>query len=227
MPMAAQPPKARRRSRRNTGPRTKRCRRATWTRSWQSRPRKAGRWRQRRASGGVSIPPLACNWYGRGRVSGYGDGPLMSGPRRLPRVRLPFGRDPNGEELATPGEDGGVMPSAIGVATASLTPVPTRLSETFRAFRHRNYRLYYSGQAVSLSGTWMQTVAQSWLVLQITDSKEALGVVTMLQFLPITLLVLFAGVIADRVPKRNFIMAMQVLAMSQAVVLTALVWSGQ
>src|SRR5207237_8570948 len=111
----------------------------------------------------------------------------MSGPRRLPRVRLPFGRDPDGDESATPGEDGGVRPSAIGVTAASATPGPTRLSETFRAFKHRNYRLYYSGQAVSLSGTWMQTVAQSWLVLQITDSKEALGVVTMLQFLPITL----------------------------------------
>ncbi len=99
-------------------------------------------------------------------------------------------------------------------------------SQTFRALRNRNYRLYYFGQTISLSGTWMQTIAQAWLVLQITDSKVALGTVTMLQFLPITIFVLFAGVIADRVPKRNFILVTQSLAMSQAIALTVLVWSG-
>ncbi|MEX2245327.1 MAG: MFS transporter [Dehalococcoidia bacterium] len=104
---------------------------------------------------------------------------------------------------------------------------PTRFSATFRALRNRNYRLFYFGQMVSLSGTWMQTIAQAWLVLQITDSKVALGTVTMLQFLPITIFVLFAGVIADRVPKRNFIIATQLLAMAQAVTLAALAWSGR
>ena len=102
-----------------------------------------------------------------------------------------------------------------------------RFESTFRAFRNRNYRLYYTGQAISLSGTWMQAIAQAWLVLEITDSKIALGTVTMLQFLPITIFVLFAGVIADRVPKRRFIFFTQGLAMSQAIALTALVWSGQ
>lgn len=97
---------------------------------------------------------------------------------------------------------------------------------TFRALRHRNYRLFYTGQSISLCGTWMQTIAQAWLVIQITDSKVALGTVTMLQFLPITIFVLFAGVIADRVPKRNFIIATQLLAMTQALTLAALVWSG-
>ncbi|MGB2695167.1 MAG: MFS transporter [Dehalococcoidia bacterium] len=92
--------------------------------------------------------------------------------------------------------------------------------------RNRNYRLYYFGQMISLSGTWMQTIAQAWLVLQLTDSKVALGTVTMLQFLPITIFVLFAGVIADRVPKRRFLFFTQGLAMSQALVLTVLVWSG-
>ena len=72
----------------------------------------------------------------------------------------------------------------------------------------------------------MQTIAQALLVLQITDSKVALGTVTLLQFLPITIFVLFAGVIADRVPKRNFILVTQALAMSQAITLAALVWSG-
>jgi MFS family permease len=103
----------------------------------------------------------------------------------------------------------------------------TRMSETFRAFRHRNYRLFYTGQAISLSGSWMQTVAQSWLVLEITDSKVALGLVTMLQFLPITLFVLIAGVIADRVPKRDLILATRVLAMGQSVLLALLVVTDQ
>ena len=73
----------------------------------------------------------------------------------------------------------------------------------------------------------MQTIAQAWLVLQLTNSKIALGTVTMLQFLPITIFVLFAGVIADRVPKRKFILVTQTLAMSQAIALAVLVWSGQ
>jgi MFS family permease len=111
------------------------------------------------------------------------------------------------------------MPSTASSAVASL-------NETFRALRHRNYRLFYFGQTISLSGTWMQTIAQAWLVLEITNSKAALGTVTMLQFLPITLLVMFAGVLADRVPKRNFIVVTQTLAMLQALGLTALVWSG-
>ncbi len=105
-------------------------------------------------------------------------------------------------------------------------PAVPRVNATFRALRNRNYRLYYFGQAVSLSGTWMQTIAQAWLVLQITGSKLALGTVTMLQFLPITIFVLIAGVIADRVPKRNFILVTQTVAMLQALFLTTLVWSG-
>lgn len=117
------------------------------------------------------------------------------------------------------------------VTAASLEPgiadtAPMR-GGTFRALRNRNYRLYYTGQSISLTGTWMQTIAQAWLVLQITNSKVALGTVTMLQFLPITIFVLFAGVIADRVPKRNFILVTQVLAMTQALILTTLVWSGR
>ena len=113
------------------------------------------------------------------------------------------------------------------LATASTPPEAARFGTTFRALRNRNYRLFYFGQTISLSGTWMQTIAQAWLVLQLTNSKIALGTVTMLQFLPITIFVLFAGVIADRVPKRKFILVTQTLAMSQAIALAALVWSGQ
>lgn len=140
---------------------------------------------------------------------------------RLPRLRMPWSRDPEDPSsgLAAP-EMGTIVAPSVEFAEAS------RVSQTFRALRHRNYRLYYTGQSISLSGTWMQTIAQSWLVLQITDSKAALGLVTMFQFLPITLLVLFAGVIADRVPKRKFLMFTMGLAATQAVVLGFLVSTG-
>jgi MFS family permease len=121
-----------------------------------------------------------------------------------------------------------VRPPALESLVAPLTsPEAPPFGTTFRALRNRNYRLFYFGQTISLSGTWMQTIAQAWLVLQLTNSKVALGTVVMLQFLPITIFVLFAGVIADRVPKRKFILATQTLAMSQAIALAALVWSGQ
>ena len=118
-----------------------------------------------------------------------------------------------------------VAPESPAAVTKAVRPAS--IGNTFRALRNRNYRLFYFGQTISLSGTWMQTIAQAWLVLQITDSKVALGTVTMLQFLPITIFVLFAGVIADRVPKRNFILCTQSLAMAQALMLTVLVWSGR
>lgn len=117
----------------------------------------------------------------------------------------------------TPAAAGGVAKPA-----GSELP-PSRFSQSFRAFQHRNYRLFYMGQSASLIGTWMQTIAQAWLVLEITDSQAALGLVTMLQFLPITIFVLFAGVIADRVPKRDFLVGTQLLAMAQALILAALV----
>ena len=121
------------------------------------------------------------------------------------------------------------QPDAAPAAAIALSAnhAAPRFNQTFRALRNRNYRLFYTGQSISLCGTWMQTIAQAWLVLQITNSKVALGTVTMLQFLPITIFVLFAGVIADRVPKRNFILCTQTLAMTQALTLAALVWSGR
>lgn len=108
----------------------------------------------------------------------------------------------------------------------TAAPPSGQRPSTFKAFRNRNYRLYYFGQMISLSGTWMQSIAQAVLVLEITDSKVAVGTVIMFQFLPITIFVLFAGVIADRVPKRPFIIGTQAIAMTQAILLTALVWSG-
>ena len=79
----------------------------------------------------------------------------------------------------------------------------------FRSLRVRNYRLYASGQLISLTGTWMQRVAQDWLVLELTNSGTALGIVTALQFGPSVLLGLWGGVLADRGDKRKMLFATQ------------------
>jgi MFS family permease len=98
---------------------------------------------------------------------------------------------------------------------------------TFVAFRSRNYRLFWVGQLISKSGSWMQKVSQAWLVLQLTDSPLALGTVTALQSLPLLLLSLFGGVFADRVPKRRLLMVTQSIMALQAVILAALTASGE
>ncbi len=79
----------------------------------------------------------------------------------------------------------------------------------FRSLKVRNYRLYTSGQLISLTGTWMQRVAQDWLVLQLTNSGTALGIVTALQFGPSLVLGLWGGVLADRYDKRKILLATQ------------------
>jgi len=94
------------------------------------------------------------------------------------------------------------------------------------AFRHRNYRLFFTGQLVSLIGTWMQQVAQAWLVLQLTGDPIWLGIVATAQFLPVMVLGLFAGVVADALPKRQLLLAAQVAMMALAFVLAALVITG-
>src|SRR5512138_1389724 len=77
--------------------------------------------------------------------------------------------------------------------------------DTFSSLKIRNYRLYYLGQIVSTSGTWMQSVAQAWLVLQLSNSGTALGLVTALQYVPILFFGPIGGVIADRFPKRKLL----------------------
>lgn len=101
------------------------------------------------------------------------------------------------------------------------------LLRTFLALRHRNFRLFWFGQLISLIGTWMQSIGQAWLVLELTHSAWLLGVVGALQFLPVMLLSLFGGVLADRLPKRKVLLFTQSFAMLQAVLLWALVASGQ
>src|SRR5712691_10467070 len=100
------------------------------------------------------------------------------------------------------------------------------LLRTFIALRHRNFRLFWFGQMISLIGTWMQSIGQAWLVLQLTHSAWLLGVVGALQFLPVMLFSLFGGVLADRLPKRKVLLFTQSFAMLQATILWMLVATG-
>jgi len=101
------------------------------------------------------------------------------------------------------------------------------LLRAFIALRHRNFRLFWFGQLISLIGTWMQSTAQAWLVLELTNSAWWLGVVGALQFLPVLLFALFGGVLADRLPKRTVLLFTQSSAMLLALLLWVLVITGE
>jgi MFS family permease len=97
---------------------------------------------------------------------------------------------------------------------------------TLRALANPNYRLYFFGQIVSQTGGWLQRIAQAWLVLDLTGSPAALGILTVAQFLPIMVLSLFAGVVADRLPKRRLLYVIGSISSLQSLVLAVLVLSG-
>jgi MFS family permease len=104
----------------------------------------------------------------------------------------------------------------------ALAPRRVARSKAASAFGHRNYRLFFAGQAVSLVGTWMQQVAQGWLVLTLGGDAFWLGIVATAQFLPVMIFGLFAGILADVLPKRQTLMAVQATMMILAVILTIL-----
>src|SRR5262245_33741139 len=95
-----------------------------------------------------------------------------------------------------------------------------------RALNHRQFRLFFSGQFVSQVGTWMQSVAQSWLVLQLTGSPLKLGLISTLQFTPMLLFSVFSGALADRVSGRLLLVTTQSILGAQALTLAFLVWTG-
>ncbi len=95
----------------------------------------------------------------------------------------------------------------------------------FGALAYRNFRLFFLGQGVSLIGTWMQNVAQGWLVLELTNSPFYVGFVAALGSLGVLLFTIYAGVIADRTNKHRLVIATQSLSMIPAFVLAALVWT--
>ena len=100
------------------------------------------------------------------------------------------------------------------------------LADRFRSLRHRNFRLFWTGQLVSVMGTWMQSVAQGWLMHRLTDSALMLGLLGFAQFVPVTLLALFAGVIVDHTDRRRLIIVTQSLAALQAVTMAVVVSLG-
>ncbi|OIQ89162.1 enterobactin exporter EntS [mine drainage metagenome] len=101
-----------------------------------------------------------------------------------------------------------------------------RLAGFGSALRHRNYRLFFFGQLISLTGTWMQTAALSWLVYRLTGSAELLGLTGFAAQGPVFFLAPLGGALADRHPRRPILLATQSLSMLQALILAALVLSG-
>ncbi len=98
--------------------------------------------------------------------------------------------------------------------------------ETFSSLHVRNFRLYYIGQIISTSGTFMQSIAQAWLVLKLTNSGTALGLITALQYVPILILGPYGGVIADRISKRKILFFTQSISGLLALILGVLVATG-
>ena len=101
------------------------------------------------------------------------------------------------------------------------------LPSGLRALRHRDFRVFFAGQAVALVGSWMQQVAQAWLVLSLTNSPLRLGLVGSLNFLPILLFALVGGAVADRLPKRRLLVMTQSLLGCQTLTLAALIVTGR
>src|SRR5580658_9428744 len=101
-----------------------------------------------------------------------------------------------------------------------------RMAALGRAFRYRNYRLFFAGQLVSLIGTWTQSVGQTWLVYRLTGSALLLGTVTFCQQAPVFLFATVGGSVADRLPRRSVLIATQSAAMTLALVLATLTLSG-
>src|SRR5437762_11511419 len=111
---------------------------------------------------------------------------------------------------------------SASAAPAAVAAPPPR----FGAFSHRNFRLFFFGQGISLIGTWMQNIAEGWLVLTLTNSPFYVGLVSALSALGVLLFTLYAGVLADRTDKRRTILICQALFMAEAFTIATLVWTN-
>jgi len=107
-----------------------------------------------------------------------------------------------------------------------MTPRKPKLPTALRALRHRNFQLFFSGQLISLIGTWMQSLAQSWLVYRLTGSAVQLGLVGFCGQIPVFLFASIGGSVADRLNRHRIIIATQISAMVLAAILTVLTLSG-
>src|SRR5262245_37763009 len=110
--------------------------------------------------------------------------------------------------------------------SAPLEPLGRRLPPTFRSLRHRNYRLYFFGQLISLLGSWVQTTALMWLTYELTLQSTWVGWVSAAQIVPTFLFGLWGGMLADRWPKRTLILATQSAYTLLALLLAGLVFAG-
>lgn len=131
---------------------------------------------------------------------------------------------PNSQEDTVSDDATATTPgTAPGVAAG---PAATPRKGMFSSLRIRNYRLFATGQVVSNTGTWMQRIAQDWLVLSLTGSSGAVGITTALQFLPMLLFGLYGGVIADRFGKRKLLLFTQSAMGLTGLALAVLTLSG-
>ena len=108
-----------------------------------------------------------------------------------------------------------------------MTTGSARVAHFTRAFRHRNYQLFFGGQLISLTGTWMQSVAESWLVFRLTGSSALLGVTSFVTLAPVFLFATIGGTVADRVNRHRIILVTQTLSMVLPLVLAGLTLSGR
>jgi len=129
--------------------------------------------------------------------------------------------------VPTPGREGEAPSLVIQEISTPGAETPTGLAQAFRALRHRNFRLFVTGQIISLVGTWMQNVAQAWLVYRITHSELLLGTVWFCTQIPVFALGVLGGLAADRYSRHRLVVVTQVLSMLQAFALAALTLSGK
>ena len=110
--------------------------------------------------------------------------------------------------------------SSEPIAAASFWP------RTIRSLQGRNFRLYWTGQSISSVGTWMQIVAQGWVVYNLTDSALMLGLVNFVALLPVVPISLLSGVLSDRFSRRNLMLVSESILMIQALIMAVLIYLG-
>src|SRR5919109_3552729 len=123
-------------------------------------------------------------------------------------------------------DSGNPVNPGTGASAKPATSMTGRLPTTLRALKHRNFQLFFSGQMISLIGTWMQNVAQSWLVYRLTGSSLLLGAVSFSNQIPVFLMAPLGGIVADRYDRHRVVIATQTASMLLAFALAGLTLSG-
>src|SRR5580658_1260588 len=112
-------------------------------------------------------------------------------------------------------------------AASALECPRSRVLQALRALRHRNFQYFFSGQLISLVGTWMQMIAEAWLVYRLTGSPWLLGMVRFMAQIPVFLLATLGGMVADRYNRHSIIVATQTISMVLALILALLTLTGR